>query len=184
MLIVNRLMSLNNIELPVSVIAGLYAGTLTGTAENSLQTKQTEPAAENSKVIEEKSSLKSLGNNRKNILIIIYCPDAVFLPDDELNFLTGILGACRLSLDDVAIINIYHYPDVSYRDFIDLFKSKVVLLFEKDPVSFGLPVNFPYYQLQAFAGNTFLYSPSLKRLENDKLEKSKLWVCLKRLFNL
>ncbi|MBK9568854.1 MAG: hypothetical protein IPO53_02260 [Chitinophagaceae bacterium] len=53
-----------------------------------------------------------------------------------------------------------------------------------EPAAFGLPMHFPHYQIQAFAGNSFLYAPSLKELENDRVEKSKLWVCLKRLFNL
>jgi hypothetical protein len=58
------------------------------------------------------------------------------------------------------------------------------LLFDTSPAAISLPMSFPYYQLQSFAGSTFLYAPSLKELENDRVEKSKLWVCLKRLFNL
>ena len=101
-----------------------------------------------------------------------------------MNFLTGILSACKFGLDDVSVVNLNDHQGTSYKELISYFKSKVVLLFDIEPASFGLPINFPYYQLQAFAGNTFLYAPSLKELEKDKIEKSKLWVCLKRLFNL
>ncbi|MBL0130777.1 MAG: hypothetical protein IPP43_06385 [Chitinophagaceae bacterium] len=106
------------------------------------------------------------------------------MPDHELTFLTGILGACKLSLADVAIVNLYNHPQSSYNELTSFFKSKIVFLFDMEPAAFGLPMHFPHYQIQAFAGNSFLYAPSLKELENDRVEKSKLWVCLKRLFNL
>jgi hypothetical protein len=62
------------------------------------------------------------------------------------------------------------------------FSSKIIFLFGIDPVSFGLPVNFPQFQLQPFASATFLFSPPLDELRKDELLKSKLWVCLRRLF--
>ena len=181
-------MDLNHIELPAFVIADLYHSSLV--EDNSTSLKNPVVA----EVIKEKilpvspadpgSTWKSLGSNQKNILIIINNKEAVHLPDNELTFLTGILGACKLSLADVAIVNCNNHPEVSYKELTSSFKSKIVLLFDMEPASFGLPMSFPHYQIQAFAGNSFLYSPSLKELENDKLEKSKLWVCLKRLFNL
>ena len=130
------------------------------------------------------SQYKYLGNNKKNILVIVNNNEVVHLPDIELTFLTGVLGACKLSLADVVIVNFSNYPESSYKELTSFFKSKIVLLFAIEPAAFGLPMTFPHYQIQAFAGNSFLYSPSLKELENDKVQKSKLWVCLKRLFNL
>ena len=127
---------------------------------------------------------KSLGDNRKNILIMLNSPGSVHIADNELSFLTGILGACKLNMADVAIVNHYNYKDATYKELTNYFKSKIVFLFDIEPASFGLPMNFPHYQIQSFAGNSFLYSVSLKDLENDKIEKSKLWVSLKRLFNL
>ncbi len=102
----------------------------------------------------------------------------------SLTFLTGILSACKLNLADVAIVNSTNYPDADYKELTKFFASKIVLLFDIEPSAFGLPMSFPHYQIQAFANNSFLYAPSLKDLENDKIEKSKLWVSLKRLFNL
>jgi hypothetical protein len=181
-------MSLNNIELPATVIADLYQHSLVDTGKIITQKttvstavpEKKEPAAEANR----EDAWKSLGNNQKNILIIVKNEEFAWLPDNELTFLTGILSACQLSLADVAIVNLDKHPGVSYKELLAFFKSKIVLLFDTEPASFGLPINFPWYQLQAFAGNTFLYAPSFKQLENDKVEKSKLWVCLKRLFNL
>jgi hypothetical protein len=47
-----------------------------------------------------------------------------------------------------------------------------------------LPLNFPHYQIQPFANCSFLYTPSLSEVETDKVQKSKLWVALRRLFNI
>jgi hypothetical protein len=127
---------------------------------------------------------KWLGENRKNILVIVSYPDAVHLPDHDLDFLTGILSACKLSMADVAVVNLNNHPDASYKELVAFFKTRIVLLFAVEPALFGLPMSFPHFQIQPFAGNSFLFSPSLKELENDKILKSKLWVCLKRLFNL
>ncbi len=181
-------MGLNNIDLPAVVIEQLYNYSLIG--DNAVAAKKTSPSAPpktETVVTDESNSAqewKSLGNNNKKILIIVKSIEAVHLPDDQLTFLTGILGACNLSLADVAIVNTNIYPEVSYKELTTFFASKVVLLFDIEPAAFGLPMSFPFYQIQAFSGNSFLYSPSLKDLENDKIEKSKLWVCLKRLFNL
>lgn len=180
-------MDLNNIELPAFIVADLYSSTLIierNTPDEKIipliaremETPFTEPAVD--------SSWKSLGGNLKKILIIVNNTNAVHLPDNELTFLTEILGACKLSLADVSIVNLNNHPNASYKELTDFFASNVVVLFDIEPASFGLPMSFPHYQIQAFAGNSFLFSPSLKNLEKNKVEKSKLWVCLKRLFNL
>ena len=175
-------MDLNNIELPGIMVADLYQSTLVDGTEAKEKAAITTVAA--APIAQEKSTFKSLGNNQRNVLIVVKSNEAVYLPDNELEFLTGILGACKLSLADVAIVNLTNYHDASYKELTSFFKSKIALLFDVEPAQFGLPMNFPHYQIQPFANNSFLYSPSLKSLENDKVEKSKLWVCLKRLFNL
>ena len=174
-------MDLNHIKLPASVVEELYHSSLIESDETPVtQTKAAIIESEPS----ENSGWKWLGENRKNVLIIVSYSDAVHLPDNELTFLTGILGACKLSMADVAVLNLNNHPEASYKELVAFFKSKIVLLFAVEPASFGLPMSFPHFQIQPFAGNSFLFSPSLKELENDKVLKSKLWVCLKRLFNI
>lgn len=161
-------------------MAELYRSSLIETEEN----KPISPKAERKEEPVSDSGWKSLGENQKNILVIVRYADAVHIPDKELDFLTTMLGACKLSLADVAILNLNNHPEASYKELTTFFKTKIVLLFDIEPSAFGLPMNFPHYQLQAFANATFLYAPSLSELENDKVQKSKLWVCLKRLLNL
>lgn len=177
-------MNINHIELSPGTIAELYENTLTGTIDKENNTAMETRLKETKNEPGKSDEIKALGNNRKHILILVKNQQAVFLLDEELNFLAEILLACRLSLDDVKLVNVHAHTGIIYKPLLEQFKSRIILLFDVEPGLIGLPVSFPHYQLQAFSGCTFLYSPSLKRLENDKVEKSKLWVCLKRLFNL
>jgi len=166
-------MSLNNIQLPAIAIADLYHFTLIDTDEIAAKTGTTAIVSGDDKY---------LGENKKNILIIVDFADATFLPDQALSFLTNMLTACKLTLADVVILNITKYKEKNYKELISTFKSRIVFLFGVEPVSFGLPVTFPHFQIQPFNNATFLFTPSLKECENDALLKSKLWVCLRRIF--
>ena len=171
-------MDLNHIELSSSLVAELYKKTLIESAPTAIQQEKS------TEQVQDDSLWKYLGKNNKNILIIVNTNEAIHLPDNELSFLTGILGACKFSINDVAILNLNNHPSALHTGLKSFFKSKTVLLFDVEPIALGLPMNFPHYQVQAFSNTSFLYSPSLKELENDKLQKSKLWVCLRRLFNV
>jgi hypothetical protein len=52
----------------------------------------------------------------------------------------------------------------------------------------GLPFSIPDYQVQQYANCTFLSAKDLHQMTNDsqdaKLEKTKLWICLKKIFGV
>lgn len=175
-------MDINSISLPGSVLATLYPNTLVETGETQpgspelgVRPTATEPA---------NTTWKWLGENQKRILVAVHYTNAVHIPDNELQFLTKMLSACALSLADVAIVNISNQPHDTYKEILPQFNSKVALLFDIEPAAFGLPMNFPFFQIQPFATCSFLYAPALSILESDQVQKSKLWVSLRRLFNI
>ncbi len=176
-------MSLNDIKLPANMLTGLYRSVLVETGE--IKTIPAPVIASDSETAGKspQSGLKYLGENRKNILIVVNDAEAVHISDADLQFLTRMLTACKLSLADVAIVNLNQQP-VSYKEILAELKSRICLLFTVEPSSFGLPMSFPFFQIQPFANCSFLYSPSLSELGNDDLLKSKLWVTLRRLFNI
>lgn len=173
-------MDLNNIQLTPLLASSWYRSSLVEAVTDGVIDIIEKPVIA-SPVVNE---WKYLGNNKKNILLLVHHADATHLPDDELEFLTNLLTACKLNMDDVAIVNRHNHPQQVYKDYLDYFKSRVVLLFGIDPLSFGLPVDFPHFQVQPFANCTFLYCPALAERNRNELFKSKLWVCLKRIFNL
>jgi hypothetical protein len=183
-------MALNNIQLNSSLLTELYRNSLV--QADATRSGKEEPIVTpiTSDKIDVKvgnignNGWKNLGENKKNILLVVDYKKATYLPDKQLSFLVAILGACKLSLADVAILNVATCPDGSYDKVFDHFKSRTMVLFGKTPSEFAMPVDFPEFQVQVFNNCTFLHTPTLENLESDKILKSKLWVCLKRLFDL
>jgi hypothetical protein len=133
------------------------------------------------------SPYKFLGDNRKNITIVVQSPGVAFLPDHQLAFLTKMLEACRMNIGDTAIVN-HAVTPVAIDALKQQLKPSVVLLFGMQPVIIKLPVDFPQFNIQDYDQCTYLYSSSLDELVREgaesKILKSKLWVCLKTLFGV
>jgi hypothetical protein len=163
-------MSLNQIKLNTRLLTDLYPDVLI--------------QSNNTTSVPDYQGIRYLGKNAKHIALLINNPSQPYLTDNELNFLTNILSACRLSLADVAIVNIHSIPQNKIEDSLQTLETKIVILFGMDPLSIDLPINFPQFQLQGFNGKTYLFSSTLQELEADKALKLKMWNCLKTLFGI
>jgi len=130
------------------------------------------------------SDWKYLGENKKKTLVVVNYEDAAHIPDKQLSFLTKLLTACNLNLADVAILNFHNYRSTDFDSILNHFKPKVVLLFGTGPAEFGMPMIFPQFQVQGYKDAVFVSAPLLEIIEPDKTLKGKLWVCLKKIFNL
>src|SRR5262245_60602869 len=119
-------MSLNDLRLSSSLVVMLYPNSLLEADHENTTPVSIKPVEQQKGSVARSEAAKWLGNNQKNILIVVRYADVVHLPDDELNFLTGMLTACKLSLDDVAIINTCNYERLNYKDMITQFKSRIV----------------------------------------------------------
>lgn len=179
-------MQLKNLKLPGSVISVLYRQSLVITDEKVLPATVTEETDKPIPVTEiaETRQVHFLGENRKNILVLVNYEQSPFPPDEELSFFTNMLAACKLTLADVAIVNLKNTLSHSYKEFKIEFHSEIILLFGTTPESINMPLSFPHFQVQTFNNTTFLSGPSLIDIQNDKILKSKLWVCLRRIFNV
>lgn len=185
-------MSLNNLDLTAALLSNLYPNALV-VSDSGIE-KQSQPSPQPAAPVVASTPVavteppatgwKFLGNNLKNIVIVVRSGEAVHLPDEELGFLTNMLTACKLGLADVAIVNFEKHPGKTYKDFLDEFRARAVLLFGVTPAEFNLPVNFPLFQVQTLGNSTFLYTEPLGRMKDDPLLKSKLWVCLRNVFNI
>jgi len=166
-------MSLDNIQLTPFLIQELYKNSLIDVDNSQLKTeslKTDEPAF--------------LGRNEKNILIIVNDENAVYLPDEHLQFLIRLLDACKLSLSDTALININRNSSLNYQILQEKFRPEMILFFGVEPAKLDFPLQFPHYQLQSYNKQTYLSSPSLEILAADIQQKKLLWGCLKKLFSI
>lgn len=165
-------MSLDNIQLPSIVLQDLYKKSLIDLNNNT-----TETAINN-------NNIPYLGNNQKRICIIVDDENALYLTDELLNFLLGILGACKMSMADIALVNFSKNKPLSYLAIQNELKAETCLMFGILPEQLELPLSFPLYQIQKFNNQQYLAALPLQKLQQDKAEKTKLWNCLKLLFNL
>jgi DNA polymerase III psi subunit len=166
-------MSLDNIQLPSIVLQQLYKYSLTD-LKNEQKREAKTPSNE----------FTILGNNRSRILIIVANDEALYLPDGELKFLLGILAACNLTMEDVAILNIKKNKPVTYQTVTQELKPEKLFLFGVDPAGIALPLDFPNYQIQQYNNQTYLTAPLLSHFQDNKAEKTKLWNCLKQIFGI
>lgn len=166
-------MSLDNIQLPPITVQQLFRKSLVE-LKTTQTAEKTEPTA----------PVSILGKNQKGVLVVVNNSEAAFLQDDELNFLLGILSACKLNMDDVGILNIQKYPGIDYKKLSAELNGETILLFGVAAEEIKLPLAFPFYQIQKYNNQVYLSAPPLPALQHDKAEKTKLWNCLKQIFSI
>jgi hypothetical protein len=159
-------MNLNDIVLSPGIMADLYTNSLIDNSATAM------PISTNPEYS---------GNFEKKILIVTANKKNPVIPSADLELLNGILKACSMQMNDVAVVNFYN-PDAGTVSLQE--QSKFILLFGIDPLTLGLPINFPYYQLQLFNKRTYLYAPSLYEVGNDRNIKANLWTSLKKMFGI
>ncbi len=165
-------MSLNDIELPEFIIQDLFQKTLVDLSGN--EKKQT---------VTVNKELNFFGGNKQHILLLVNNPDTTFVTDQQLTFLSGILNACKLTLEDVGLLNIAASPSISYKTISDAFTPRI-MLFGISTDTIQLPFLMPDFQRQSYNNQVYLAAPSLQALESDKEMKRKLWTVLQQIFSL
>lgn len=174
-------------KLPDFVLAGLFKNSLVSSGmdiNSKVQSTEKKPIKEINNP--EKKALAILGKNLKNILIIVKEKNAEVIAEDRKNILMKILTACKLTPNDVAILNL----GIKMRKFEELkpeFLPEKVLLFDVSTQELGLPFIIPHYQVQQFDGCIYVCAPGIvldneESDENIKAEKKKLWTSLKKIF--
>lgn len=179
----------NKIVLPDFLIADLYKSCLVhsdsfANEKNSLAEEK--KTAEAQPVISA-DKLKYLGENLKNIVIIVNQPNSIHVNKSELTFLTNILKACQLNINDIAIINVAEQK-VIFTEVKEQLSAMQIILFDVEPSFIRLPFTIPPFQVQSFADAAIMLAPSLSALNkpdsDGRLLKTKLWNSLKQIFKI
>ncbi len=174
------------IQLPPFVLADLYKESLVivddvlTSHENTDETKPYQSSQET-----EPKPAPFLGQNRKGIAVLVKDTLHRFTDDESLQLLANMLGALHMTMDDVALINI-DKTKMTYKEMQATLQTSVCLMFDVSTQSIALPFQMPDYKVQTFDNCKFLCSASLQKMKGNgkeaKLEKTKLWMCLKSLF--
>lgn len=161
-------MGINHIRLSEELIAVLYPDTLV--AENDPD-----------------PGYPFLGKNLLSICFLVSYPNDEFIPDEQLVFLQKILTACKLSLNDIALINTKRTP-VELLVLKTRFQPRIIFFWGTEPAITGSKLNFPDMTISTWENIRILPVIQAELLSRDTprgLElKKNLWISLKKLFNL
>lgn len=163
-------MSFNDIILPKTVIVDIYKNNLVEIILNG-----------------SKRHIKHfLGDNLKNILILVHYPEVKHLPEEHLEFLSKILTACKLDIGDSAIINTA--KEQANVENISMLSSKSILLFGECVSDILDDKKIDFFMPEYRKGISIMSAPAIEKLfmtnNESKQLKSRLWVSLQQFFKL
>jgi len=185
--------------LPASVLVSLYKDTLVlpdsekkDTIIPNKEEKITATSANNTpievpKVKKSTGPLKHLGDHNKKILVIVNDPNSVYLNEADFILLTSILNACKLTIADIALVNIGN-QETSLHQILETLPSSIIMCF--DVASADLKIKLPntLYKVTELGESNLFFSKALSCMQGTsaeaKLEKGTLWILLKKLFAL
>ena len=169
------IMSLNDIQLQGKMLIDLYSDVLISEIKSPIEAPE-----------KQQGSIRSLGKNRKNYCFIVSYPKETFLPDDKMEVLIKIMQACRLSMDDIALLNVGG-SEFGIEEIREQFEPAKMVLLGVKPEDIRLPILFPAYKPQSYAGCTYVYSDSLDQMDQSdtgRKIRGNLWSALKEVFAL
>ena len=174
---------LHDIKLPSSVVADLYKDHLVVLTDD-IPLKTEQPTKSQSVENEE---IHHSGGNKKNIVLLVNHEGLRDISDAENTFLNKMLEACKMGMEDVAIVpgsrKVHNAAQLK-----EVFKPSRMILFGLRAEDIDLPLRFPDFKLQSYDDTVYLQVPDLKMFtentEESKVLKGKLWTCLKSLFKL
>jgi hypothetical protein len=114
------------------------------------------------------------GGFAKKILWLHYESEQIYIHDQDFDMLTRILEACKMTWDDIALVNLHH-SGIDQSIILKKLNPEFVIL------SFG---DQNKYQIQKSLGMQIVYTHPLHEIRNDKNIKVLLWQALKIFFNL
>jgi hypothetical protein len=137
--------------------------------------------------IKELGQIKYLGEHLKQVTIIVKDELAVYLNENDLTLLSSILSACKLTLADIALINVAQQK-LSLHEILNALPSKLVMIFDVSSTTLKIKLPTTLYKSIQLGDTYLLFSNSLSLMQGGdqsaKLEKGKLWAILKSLFQL
>ena len=164
-------MTIDNIQLSEFLCRNLFTNNLIGIKQED-------------KMLEllNKPKFQFLGLNNQHILFLVNSADDKYLAEAEMEFLINLLTACKLSVEDIALVNFAHFPDITLSALINDLKCQKILTFGISPKDLKLPFNVPEFQIQKFQNQVYLFNPNLNQILKNVVLKKNLWNCLKTLF--
>ncbi|MEJ8802346.1 hypothetical protein [Pontibacter sp. H249] len=126
---------------------------------------------------------KTIGDNRKGVVILVTLPEEQFLKLPHLEFLNKILGAIGLMPTDVAYLNNVSGAIARFEDMQQELQVNYIISFASR-LDTDLPHDkFTLYNPVLVGKVPVIFSQALAMLEHDVDHKKQLWGALQKVFN-
>jgi hypothetical protein len=181
-------------NLPNSVLVNLYKESIVlceAPANVDKNAQASQPFEENNASTETEETLiapiKFLGEHQKKILVLVQDTNAVHLNERDFDLLTSILNACKLTIADIALINLAN-KNFSLHQILTQVPSEFVLVFDINATQLKIKLPSKLYTPILLGETQLLFSNNLTQMQgmdqDSKIEKTKLWSVLKIIFKL
>jgi hypothetical protein len=170
-------MDLNELEFTPAQLAELYGQSVILTEPQAAK----KPVAQKEKVVATEKTIPFKGKNKKGMLWVVHEPEQVYLSDADFTFLSQIITACKMNMDDVALINAAT-KDFTIAEAVEYLKPDTIILCGVPHLLLPVPVD--EYILYPHQKRNYFVCDSLQELQNDKVLKSKLWLVLKDILGI
>lgn len=121
------------------------------------------------------------GKNKKQFVWVVKEADYPFLSDEDFQFLSEVVSACKMNMDDIALVNIAQ-NNMDFEQTITELQPKILIVSFLDRN--WIPVNKEVYTLQQEENFQLYVTEELQVMRNDKVKKTKLWLALKQMLGL
>ncbi len=123
--------------------------------------------------------IKYKGENRKGILILVENNEGEYLSSEDEIFLSKILHAVGIQLDDIALVNVNTIEGIS--QFLEI-KHTTVIAFTTKYAEINEAISNELYQIKTQEKVQILLAHPLHEISQEKEKKIKLWKQLQDLF--
>lgn len=127
--------------------------------------------------------ISHLGKNSKRISFIVSYANEQHLPIAQLDFLSKILNAIKLQIDDIGIYNVAKIPEEALENIV-MSNQKLIFL-GVNPFLLGIKsVQANKYEIVEENNKSILHADTLEDIVAKTDLKSALWINLQRLFKI
>jgi hypothetical protein len=179
-------MSFDNIQLTDDQLADFYGKQLVivekGTNVAKPETKAAKPAAIASEPVIASAPMQGItGKNKKQFVWMVEEHYFPYLNDADFQFLADVLTACKMNMEDIALVNVANNRN-PFDELVKQLQPKFIIAsgVQVD----ALPIQPADYRVQEQQGYLLCCTETLEAIRNDKSKKSKLWLALKQMLGL
>lgn len=171
-------MGFENIQFNEEQLAELFGSRLVITdqrevsATESVQTAKSVPTA---------PQMGITGKNKKSFVWLVEETDHPFLSDADFKFLTDVLTACKLNMEDIALVNLAK-NGLSFEELQQQLTPQHLVVSAVN--NQRVPFQTADYLVQQYPDYQVCCTETLTEIRNDKSKKSKLWLALKQMLGL